>query len=167
MLGGAEDGTTEGMVPKGGLVDQVLGHHRGLVVGPGDFLHHDPSLAIELAGVDSRSADEVSQQVGCLERALGPRGDVERDQVMARIRVQHRADPLGGGVDVAVGGVLLTAFEHQVLEEVGHAVLPGPLRAGPGVESHEDRHRPRPLALHAEHRQLVLQTIDADVRHRA
>ena len=49
---------------------------------------------------------------------------------MAGVGVEHAAQPLGGLVDVLVGGVLLAALEHQVLEEVGHAVLLGALVAG-------------------------------------
>ena len=48
---------------------------------------------------------------------------MERDQVVARVGVEDRADPLGGLVDVPVGGVLLAALEHEMLEEVGHPVL--------------------------------------------
>ena len=142
---GAEHRAAERVVAERRLVDQVLGHHRRLVVGAGDLLDDDAALAVELVGVDPRPADEVGQQVGRLERALGARGDVERDQVVARVGVQHRADPLGGLVDVAVGGVLLAALEHEVLEEVGHPVLLGALGAGAGVERHQDRDRARAL----------------------
>ena len=57
-----------------------------------------------------------------LQTALGSRRYVERDQVVARVRVQDRADPLGGLVDVTVGGVLLATLEHEMFEEVGGAV---------------------------------------------
>ena len=133
------------MIAERGLVDQVLGHHRRLVVGARDLLHDDAALAVELVAVDPRAADEVRQQVGGLERLLGARGDVEGDQVVAGVGVEHRADALRGLVDVAVGGVLLAALEHEVLEEVRHPVLLRALGAGAGVERDEDRHRARAL----------------------
>jgi hypothetical protein len=40
--------------------------------------------------------------------------------------------------------VLLTALEHEVLEEVGHAVLLGALVAGAGIEG--DQHSQRSCA---------------------
>ena len=126
------------MIAEHRLVDQVLGHHRRLVLGARDLLDHHSALAVELPGVDSRPADEVGQQVGRLEHALGPGGDVEGDQIVTGVGVEHCADALRGLVDVAVGGELLASLEHQMLEEVRHPVL---LRAfGPraGVERHQD-----------------------------
>ena len=63
MVGGPEHGAAERVVAEGGAVDQVLGHHRRLVVGAGDLLDDDAALAVELVGVDPRPADEVRQQV--------------------------------------------------------------------------------------------------------
>ena len=123
VLGGPEHRAAERVVAERRLVDQVLGHHRGLVVGARDLLHDHAALAVELVGVDPRAADEVRQQVGRLERLARARGDVERDQVVAGVGVEDRADPLGGLVDVPVGRVLLAALEHEVLEEMGHPVL--------------------------------------------
>src|SRR3954468_2422843 len=48
------------------------------------------------------------------------------------------ADPLGRLVDLAIVVVELAALEDEVLEEVRHAVLLRPLRAGAGVEGDED-----------------------------
>ena len=82
--------------------------------------------------------DEVGQQVDRLGRRLGAAGDVEGDEVVRGVGVEHRAHPLGRLVDLAVVVVLLAALEHEVLEEVGHAVLLGTLGAGAGVEGDED-----------------------------
>ena len=147
VLLGPEHGAPERMVAERRAVDQVLGDHRRLVVGAGDLLDHDAALAVELLGVDLRAADEVGQQVDRLAGHLGAAGDVEGDEVVRRVGVQHRAHPLGGLVDLAVVVVLLAALEHQVLEEVGHPVLLGALGAGAGVERHEDGGRPRALDL--------------------
>ena len=117
------------MVAERGAVDQVLGDRRGLVVGAVDLLDHHAALAVELLGVDARAPDEVGQQVDRRGRALGAHGDVEGDEVVARVGVEHAAHPLGGLVDVAVGRVLLAALEDEVLEEVGHPVLLGALGA--------------------------------------
>ena len=145
VLGRPEDRAAERVVAECRLVDQVLGHHRRLVVGARDLLHDHAALAVELVAVDLRPADEVGEQVGRLERLVRPRGDVERDQVVARVGVQHGADPLRRLVDVPVGGVLLAALEHEVLEEVGHPVLALALGSGAGVERDQDRHRARTL----------------------
>ena len=83
MVRGTEHGASEGMVPEGGLVDQVLGQHRRLVVRPGDLLDHHAALAVELVGVDSRTPDEVGEQVDGLRSGLRAGGDVEGHQVVA------------------------------------------------------------------------------------
>ena len=82
---------------------------------------------------------------------------MKRDQIVARVRVEHGADALGGLVDVAVGRVLLAALEDEVLEEVGHAVLLGPLGARAGVERDEQRDRTRALHRNAVERQAVVE----------
>jgi len=99
------------MVAEHGLVDQVLGDGGRLVIGPGDLLDDDAALAVELALVDPRPRDEVGEQIGGREQMLGPRGDVERDQVMAGVGVEDGADTFGRLVDVAVRRKLLAAFE--------------------------------------------------------
>ena len=68
MLGGTEHRAAERVVAERGLVDEVLGEGRRLVVGAGDLLDHDAALAVELLGVDPRPADEVGQQVDRLQR---------------------------------------------------------------------------------------------------
>src|SRR5205807_1759730 len=80
----------------------------------------------------------------CRPRPRPPSGDVIRNQVVARVGVEDGADPLRRLVDVPIRGVLLAALDHQVLEEMGHAILLGQLRAGPGVKGHQDRGRARP-----------------------
>ena len=102
MLHGAEHGAPERVLAERGLVDQVLGDGRRLVVGARDLLDHDAALAVELLGVELRAADEVGQQVDRLERDLGAAGDVEGDEVVARVGVELRAHPLGRLVDLAV-----------------------------------------------------------------
>ena len=156
VLGRAQHRASERVVAEHGLVDQVLGHDRRLVVGARDLLHDHAALAVDLVAVDSRPADEVGQQVRRLHRLRGARGDVEGDEIVARVRVEHRADPLGGLVDVAVGRVLLAALEHQVLEEVSHAVLVGALGARAGIERDQDRHRSRSLDRDPIQRQAVV-----------
>src|ERR1700733_7024472 len=145
MLRGPEHRTAQRVIAKRGLVDQVLGHHRGLIVGPCDLLDDDTALAVELVPVDSWPPDEVGAEVCRLERLVRAHGDVEGDEVVARVSVEDRADPLGRLVDVTVGGVLLTALEHEMLEEVGHPVLVLALGARAGVERDEDGGRTRAL----------------------
>jgi hypothetical protein len=133
----------------------VLGHHRRLVVGACDLLDDDTALAVELLGVDPRASDEVGQQVGSLPRALGARGDVKRDEVVAGVGVEDGSDPGRGVVDVAVSLLLLTALEDEVLEEMRHPVLLGSLGARTCVERHEDRDRARSLDLDLVERKAV------------
>ena len=155
VLLGPEHRAPERVLAERGAVDQVLGDRRRLVVGAVDLLDHDAALAVELLGVEARAPDEVGQQVDRLRRALGAHGDVEGDEVVAGVGVQHAAQPLGGLVDVLVGRVLLAALEHQVLEEVGHAVLLRALVARAGVERHEHRQRARARQRDAVDRQPV------------
>jgi hypothetical protein len=111
------------------------------------------------------AAYEVRKQVGGLERRLGARRDVEGHEVVARVGVELRAQPFRRLVDVAVMGVLLAALEHQVLEEVGHAVLLGTLGACSGIE--RDEHRGGASALQPDpvQGQAVGQDRGRDLRH--
>jgi len=165
VLLGAQHGAAERVVAERRAVDQVLGDDRRLVVGAGDLLDHDAALAVELGGVDARAADEVGQQVDRLGDDLGPARDVEGHEVVRRVGVEHRAHALGGLVDLAVVVVLLAALEHEVLEEVGHAVLLGALGARAGVEGHEHGRRPRAVDLDAVDRQPRGQRRGFDARH--
>src|SRR5919202_457225 len=79
-----------GSNPPSGAVDQVLGDDRRLVVRTRDLLDHDAALAIELVGVDLRAPDEVGQQVERAADDLGAAGDVERDEIVGRVRVEDR-----------------------------------------------------------------------------
>jgi lipopolysaccharide biosynthesis regulator YciM len=94
-----------------------------------------------------------------LEAALaelgGPAGDVEGHQVVGGVGVEHRAHALRGLVDLAVVVVLLAALEHEVLEEVGHAVLVRALGARTGFEGDQDGQGPGAGDLHAVDRQAV------------
>ena len=135
MLGGAEHRAAERVVTEHRLVDEMLGHHRRLILGAGDLLDDDATLAIELLAVEVGTGDEVGEQVGGLQPALRASGDVKGDEVVAGVGVEHRADPFGALVDVAVVRILLAALEHEVLEEVGHAVLLGTLAAGPASKA--------------------------------
>ena len=137
VLLGAEHGAPQRMLAEGRPIDQVLGDHRWLVEGAVDLLNHDAPLPVELLGIDAWPANEVRQQVDRSGGALGAHGDVEGDQVVARVGVQDSTQPLGRLVDVAVVGVLLASLEDQVLEEVSHPVLLGRLVAGAGVERHQ------------------------------
>ena len=139
----AEHRAAQRMIAERRPVDQVLGDRRGLVVGAVDLLDHDAALAVELLGVDPRAAGEVAQQVDRLRGGLGADGEVEGDEVVARVRVQHAPEPLGGLVDVLVRRVLLAPLEHEVLEEVGHPVLLGALVARARVERDEHGQRAR------------------------
>ncbi len=102
VLGGSQHGTAERVIAKGRLVDQVLGHHRRLIVGPRDLLYDHAALAVELVAVDPGAAHEVGQQIGRFQGLVRAHGDVERDQIVARVGVQDRADPLRCLVDVPV-----------------------------------------------------------------
>ena len=165
VLDRAEHRSPEGVLPEDGLVDQVLGHHRRLVVGPRDLLNDDAALAVELIAVDPRAGHEVGQQVGRLERPLGSRGDVKRDEVVARVRVQNGPDALGALVDLLVGGVLLAALEHEVLEEMRHPVLLGALGPGARVEGDQDRGRARALDRNPVQGQPVCECLKSDRPH--
>ena len=139
VLLGAEHGPPERMLAERRAVDELLGDRRGLVLVALDLLDDDPALLVELVGVDVGAPDEVRQQVGGVGGRLGAHGDVKRDEVMRGVGVQRAAEALGGLVDVAVMGELLSALEDEVLEEVRHPVLLGALRARTGVERDEDR----------------------------
>ena len=84
---------------------------------------------------------------------------------MRGVGVEHRAHPLRGLVDLAVVVVLLAALEHEVLEEVGHAVLLGALRARARLERHENRHRAGAGELDAVEGQPVRERGGVDLRH--
>ncbi len=143
------------VLAEGGAVDQVLGDRRGLVVGAVDLLDHHPALAVELLGVDLRAAHEVAQQVDRRCGGLRAHRDVEGDEIVAGVGVQHAAEALRGLVDVGVRRVLLPALEHEVLEEVRHPVLLRALGARPRVERHQRGERARARDRHAVHRQAV------------
>ena len=68
VLLGPEHRTSQRVIAEGRAVDQVLGDRRRLVVGAVDLLDHDAALAVELLGVQARTADEVGQQVDRLRR---------------------------------------------------------------------------------------------------
>ena len=155
VLDRAEHGAAERMLAERGVVDQVLGDGRRLVVRARDLLDHDAALAVQLLGVESRAPDEVRQQVDRLERALGAHGDVEGDEVVARVRVELAADPLGRLVDRSVVGELLAALEDEVLEEVRHPVLLRALGARAGVERDERGDGARAVELQAVDREPV------------
>ena len=138
MLGRAQHGPPERMIAEHGFIDQVLGHDRGLIVRAGDLLDHNPALAVHLLGIEPGLGDEIGQQVGGLEAALGPRGDVKGDQIVAGVGVEYSADPLRRLVDGPVGRILLTPLEDQMLEEVSHPVLLVALGARAGVEGDEN-----------------------------
>ncbi len=166
MPGRAQHRAPEWVLAERGLIDEVLGDRRGLVVGARDLLDDDATLAVELVGVDPRPADEIGQQIARLGAALGSDRDVERHQVVARVRVEHRADPLGRLVDVAVGGVLLAALEHEMLQEVGHPVLLGALGPRARVERDQQGQRAGALDPDVVQRQPVLQGRGGDRGHR-
>ena len=139
MVLGAQHGAAQRVVAEVGAVDELLGHRGGLVLVALDLLDDDAPLLVELGGIDLRAPDEVGEQVDRLHGRLGADGDVEGDEVVRGVGVQRAAHALGRLVDLAVVVVDLAALEHQVLEEVGHAVLVGVLRARAGVEGDEDR----------------------------
>ncbi len=56
VLGRSEHGPPQRVIAERGLVDQMLGHHRGLVVGARDLLDDHPALAVQLIPVDPRAA---------------------------------------------------------------------------------------------------------------
>ncbi len=160
-----EHGPPERVVAERGAVDQVLGHDGRLVVRARDLLDHDAALAVELLLVDLGAADEVRQQVDRVADDLGAARDVERDEVVRRVRVEQRAHALGGLVDLAVVVVLLAALEHEVLEEVGHAVLLGPLGARARLERDEHGHGARAGEVDPVQRQPVREGGGVDLGH--
>ena len=112
MLDGPQHRTPQRVVAERGFVDQVLCDHRRLIVGPRDLLDHHAALPVQLPRVDSGPSNEVGQQVGGRHRLFGAGGDVKRDQIVARVGVEHGADPLRCLVDVPIRAVLLPALEH-------------------------------------------------------
>ena len=166
VLLGAEHGAPERVVAERGPVDQVLGDDRRLVVGARDLLDHDAALAVELLlrRSSGRPTKSVSRSIAS-PTTSARHGDVERDEVVRRVRVEHRAHPLGGLVDLAVVVVLLAALEHEVLEEVGHAVLLGALGARAGLERDEDGHRARAGQVDPVQREAVGEGGGVDLGH--
>src|SRR5215218_9033377 len=165
VLLGAQHRASQRVVAERGAVDEVLGHHRRLVVGARDLLDHDAALPVELFLVDLGPADEVGEEVDRLADHLRARRDVERDEVVRRVRVQDAAHPLGGLVDLAVVGVLLAALEHEVLEEVRHPVLLLALGPRAGLEGHENGHRAGAGQVDPVERQPVGKGGGVDLRH--
>ena len=145
MLGGPQHRTAEGMITEHSLVNQVLGQRCGLILGARDLLHDDASLTVHLVGIDPRPSDEVGQQIGGGGRCLGPGRDVECDQVVAGVGVEHSPDPLSRLVDVTVGRIGDAALEHKMLQKVGHPVLLRALGARAGVEGDQQGDRARTL----------------------
>ena len=164
MVRGPEHGPAEGMLAEGRAVDQVLGQHRRLVLRACDLLDDDAALTVELLGVDLRATHEVRQQIERLGGDLGAEGDVERDQIVRRVGVQHRAHRLRGLIDLAVVVELLAALEHEMLQEMGHPVLLRAFRARAGVERDQRGRGPRG-ELHAVQRQAIWQGGTVDARH--
>jgi hypothetical protein len=162
---GPEHRPPERVVAERGAVDQVLGHDGRLVVRARDLLDHDAALAVELLLVDLRPPDEVRQQVDRLAHHLRAAGDVERHEVVRRVRVEQRAHALGRLVDLAVVVVLLAALEHEVLEEVRHAVLLRPLGPRARLERHEHGDGPRAGQVDPVERQPVGKGGGVDLRH--
>ena len=138
MLLGAEDRAAEWMVAEHRAVDEDVRQVRGLVVGAGDLLNHDAALLLQLVGLEARPADEVGQEVDRLDDPVGPDDDEEGDDVVAREGVHPRTQDLGGGVDVAVGRMVLPALEDHVLEEMRDPVFLRALDPRAGVEG-DDR----------------------------
>ncbi len=155
MLLGAEDRATERMVAEHRAVDEDVRQVCGLVVGAGDLLNHDAALLLQLVGVEPRPADEVGEEVDRLDDPVGPDDDEEGDDVVAREGVHARTQDLGGGVDVAVGRMVLSALEDHVLEEMRHPALLGALDPRAGVEGDDRRDRARAVDADAEEWQPV------------
>jgi hypothetical protein len=153
------------MVAERRAVDDLLGDGRRLVLVALDLLDHDAALAVELEGVDLRAADEVGEEVDRLHRRLRAHGDVERDEVVARVRVERAAHALGRLVHLAVVVVDLAALEHEMLEEVRHPVLLGPLGPGARVEGDEDRRGARAIERDAVDGEPVGRGGRRDLRH--
>ena len=107
MLGGPQHGAPQRVIAEYRLVDEVLGDRRRLVLGARDLLDDHAPLPVELVGVDLGAGHEIGEQIGGVEAALRAGGDVEGDEIVAGVGVEHGADALGRLVDVAVGRVLL------------------------------------------------------------
>ena len=150
------------MVSEGRLAEQIINQHRRLVVRAGDLLDHDATLLFELLGVEPWPCSEVGQEVRRLDQSIGPRDDPEDHVVLGRVGVETRTQSLGGRVHLSVRRIVLAALEDQVLEEVGGAVLLGPLHPRAGREGNRDGHRPRALDSDAKQGQAVRQLGDLD-----
>ena len=149
-----------------GAIEQLVRDRRRLVVGARDLLDHDTALAIQLLGVEAGASDEIAQEVDRRHRGLRPARDVKGHEIVRRVGVQLRAQPLRRLVHVAVGGVLLAALEDQVLEEVRHPVLLGALGAGARVEGDQCRKRPRARNRKANYGKPIVKRYVRDVDHR-
>ena len=145
---GPEDRAAQRVIAEYRLVDQVLGDSGRLVVVAGDLLDDNPAFLVELDRVERRPADEIGEQIRGLHALRRACRDVESDEIMARVRVEDGAVALSRLVDVAICLVLLAALENQMLEEVRHPVLFGPLCAGAGIE--RDHQRDRARAVHGD-----------------
>ena len=140
-LVGAADGPPErGVVAEGRTGEGLLGDVHGVVGGVRQLGDDDPALGLDLRGIQRGGGHHVGQDV---EGAHGVRplhARVVGGVLLGRGGVGLAADEVEGLGDLA-GGARGGALEHEVLQEVGRALLPGGLVAGPDAEPHAQARR--------------------------
>ena len=134
-------GRPSGCVPEDGGDEMFVGDVGGVVAVHRDFLEDDVAFLLHLLRVQDGAGDHV-------------RDDVDGHR---QVRVQHPGEVAGaflggGGVGFPAdliegrgdfqGRAPLGAFEQQVLQEVGGAVLAGGLVAGADADPEADGRRP-------------------------
>ncbi len=128
-LGGAEDGTAEGVALPEVLGEGFVNEVVGVVLVHLDLFEDDALFAGELVGGEGGVEDEVGEDVEGGGDVLVEDFDIEADGLFAGEGVEVAAD----GVDFAgdlLGGAGGGALEDHVLDEVGDAVDRGRSRRG-------------------------------------
>src|SRR5262245_28825113 len=138
-LGRAENGPTDRLLGKGGVLQELVGDLVGAVAGGGDLLQDDLALTLELLLGVARQLQDI-------------RENIESD---ADIGFEHPGKvggglQAGGGVELAAdrldllgdiaGAAPLRALEGHVLEQMGDAVLGQGLVPGTGGHPNAERH---------------------------
>jgi hypothetical protein len=98
-----------------------------------NFLEHDSSLSLDLLSRQARTEDRLEELLERMCRDGGRRRDVDAGLVVRGVGVDVTAERLDRGRQIdGTRGAVAMRLEHEVLEEVSHAVLVLSLDRGAG-----------------------------------